>query len=166
MNILDAYDQINRWIAESSGAPIDIGVEERCSFSRSRLFNENDLRDFESSSGVALPHQYRTFLKSVGAAKLFAVGGSGIEVLSPSEIKGFSKKVFYNFGDDLYPNLLLAVSMPRFGYFGGFLVGEAEIKDYSVFYPDEPPELWIEEADFVQFDRWIVNLVKSKGEEL
>lgn len=163
MNILDAYDQINRWIAASSGSPIDVGLEdwESC-FSRLRSFNEDDLLDFESNNGVKLPGQYRSFLKDVGSADLFG----GVVVLSPAEIKRFSRSVFQNFGEDPFPSLFLAVSMPRFGYFGGFLLERAGVENFAVFYPEVPPELWIDEADFVQFDQWIIRLVESKARSI
>jgi hypothetical protein len=162
MDIFDAYAQINQWIVESSGELIDIGVNDEYRFSRLALFEESDLRHFESSAGLVLPKQYREFLKNVGSVNLFVWLGSGIRILAPSEIKDWSEKVFHNFGDDPYPDLLLALSMPAFGYYGGFLATMPGLDNYSVFYPDVPPELWIEEANFVEFDQWIIRLVDSK----
>jgi hypothetical protein len=163
VEILEVFDQINRWIEESMGELIDIGLEDRCCFSRRRLFEESELRSFEERENLILPTQYRDFLKSVGSSRLFAIGGSGIDILEPSEIREWSQAVFDNYGDDPYPDLMLAVSMPRWGYFGGFQLAESEEENYSVFFPEVPPELWIEEADFLAFNEWIARVVESKA---
>lgn len=68
------------------------------------------------------------------------------------------KPGFENYGDDLYPELLIAVSLPALGYFGGFYQGMHSDRNFSIFYPDVPPEMWIEEADFIDFNDRIIFL--------
>lgn len=167
MNISDAYDQLNAWISTSNGSHIDIGGDERYSFSRLKNITEDELSKFESRSNLKLPDDYKSFLINVGCVNIFVgENTAGIEILSPSDIEEFSKSVFYNFGDDLYPVLLLTTSIPKLGYFGGFWM-EGESKDnYGIFYPETPPELWIEECEFINFDDWIIKLVEYKSKKI
>ncbi|MFD0707157.1 SMI1/KNR4 family protein [Photorhabdus luminescens] len=167
MNIVDAYNQMNLWINSSNGEVINIGNSEKYSFTRLKLFSDAELYQFESDTKIKLPEQYKCFLINVGTVDIFSTDiDSGIEILSPLDVKNFSKSVFYNFGDDLYPNLLLTTSIPKFGYFGGFWTENQSNDNYSIYYPYIPPEFWIEEADFISFNEWFIRLVESKGKKL
>ncbi|GKW26501.1 hypothetical protein PEC311524_40950 [Pectobacterium carotovorum subsp. carotovorum] len=167
MNIKEACDKLNEWILLSNGLPIDIGASEKFSFSRKKILNKNELSNFEKVSKINLPDDYKFFLITVGSIDIF-IGevSSGIEIQSPFDVKGFSKSVFDNYGDDLFPDLFLTTSIPKFGCFGGFLLdGESE-GNYGIFYPETPPELWIEECDFMSFNDWVVNLVDFKSKKI
>ncbi|WP_248466162.1 SMI1/KNR4 family protein [Pectobacterium versatile] len=167
MNIKEAYDKLNEWISLSNGVPIDVGISEKSSFSRSKFLNEIELSDFERVNKIKLPDDYKNFLISVGSVDIF-VGevSSGIEILSPFDVKVFSKSVFDNYGDDLFPDLFLTTSIPKFGYFGGFLLEDDSGSNYGIFYPETPPELWIEECDFISFNDWVIRLVEFKLKEI
>ncbi|MDR0782295.1 MAG: SMI1/KNR4 family protein [Propionibacteriaceae bacterium] len=163
MDIFEAYAQINQWIAESSGKLIDIGLDEKYGFTRFRLFSESDLQAFEESTNLLLPEQYREFLKNVGSSNLFGWrGASGIDILSPFDIEELSKD-FLGGGYELYPDLLVVVLYHWLEYFGGFLRTISGLADYSMFFLDVPPEGWLEEAVFVEFNEWIIMLVEHKA---
>ncbi|MEQ9880354.1 SMI1/KNR4 family protein [Pectobacterium aroidearum] len=167
MNIKEACDKLNEWISLSNGLPIDIGVSEKFSFARDKFFNEIELSDFEQKNKIKLPDDYKSFLISVGSVDVF-IGEltAGVEILSPFDVEKFSKSVFDNYGDDLFPDLFLTTSIPKLGYFGGFLLGGDLGEDYGIFYPETPPELWIEECDFMSFNDWIIKLVEFKSKKI
>ncbi|ACX86906.1 hypothetical protein Pecwa_1092 [Pectobacterium parmentieri WPP163] len=167
MNINDACLILNEWVFLSNGVMIDIGADEKYSFTRNAYLSESELSFFENESKIKLPGEYKEFLIAVGSVDIF-VGevSSGIEILSPFDVKKFSKSVFENYGDDLFPNLFLTTSIPKLGYFGGFLLDGDLGNNYGVFYPETPPELWIEECDFISFNDWIVRLIEFKSKKI
>ncbi|MEX0448124.1 SMI1/KNR4 family protein [Xenorhabdus sp. SGI246] len=167
MKIVDAYNLLNEWIVKSNGELIDLGDGELFSFILKKKFNHTELTNFESNNNLLLPDEYKDFLENVGSVDIFSSEiTAGIEVLEPAEIKSFSKEVFEGYGEDLYPNLLLTTSIPKTGYFGGFWMLEESESCYSIFYPDVPPEYWIEEAEFSSFNEWIIKLVRSKSKKI
>lgn len=167
VSILEAYEQLNKWINKSNGKYIDIGEENDYSFSKVKSFTKSELIDFEFENDITLPDEYKRFLIDVGAVDIFvSEKTAGIEILLPGSIRSFSKSVFYNFGEDLYPRLLLTTSIPRLGYFGGFLIDENRNDNYGIFYPEIPSEFWIDECEFINFNKWVVNLVKSKSKDI
>ena len=161
IDINEAYIQLNSWIDKSNGKPIQISDGMEYSFIRKRKFTKSDFKDIN----INYPSQYIDFLIIVGEVELFIEDSLGIEIFGIDEVQNFSKQVFENFGDDLYPSLLLAVSLPTLGYFGGFYKEIDKNKNFSIFYPDIPAELWIEEADFIDFNEWIIFLVTTKNQE-
>ncbi|WP_323637276.1 SMI1/KNR4 family protein [Pectobacterium polaris] len=167
MNIKEACDKLNEWISLSNGLPIDVGANEKFSFSRNAFFNESELSDFEIVMKIILPADYKAFLISVGSIDIF-VGevSSGIEILSPFDVREFSKSVFDNYGNDLFPDLFLTTSIPKFGYFGGFLLHGDSGSNYGVFYPETPSELWVEECDFMSFNDWVIKLIDFKSTKI
>lgn len=167
MNILEAYEQLNKWIDESNGKYIDIGEENDYYFYKVEKFTKSGLIDFEIENNITLPDEYKRFLINVGAVDIFvSEKTAGIEILSPGSIKLFSKSVFYNFGEDLYPHLLLTTSIPRLGCFGGFLIDKNRNDNYGIFYPEIPSEFWMDECEFINFNEWVVSLVKSKLKDI
>ncbi|EPD6619740.1 SMI1/KNR4 family protein [Salmonella enterica subsp. enterica] len=167
MNILEAYWQLNFWIDKSNGDYIDVGTGERYAFSRLTIFTEDELSAFELNNNLRLPDNYKNFLIHVGCVNIFSgENTAGIEILSPTDIKEFSKSVFFNFGDDLYPTLLLTTSIPKLGYFGGFWMEKESKDNYGIFYPEIPSELWIEECDFIDFDNWVIKIVEYKSKKI
>lgn len=160
-DILYAYTQLNNWIEESQGKVIEIAEGIKYSFIRKRKFSHSDFKNLN----ICYPSQYLDFLINVGEVELFIDDTLGIEVLGVDKIKEFSKEVFEDYGDDLYPDILLTVSLPSLGYFGGFCNNIKGNKKFSIFYPDIPADLWVEEADFIDFNEWIIFLVNSKNQE-
>ena len=160
-NIQNAYLQLNDWIEKSQGNPITIGENINCAFLRKRTFTKADFINID----LHYPAQYIDFLINVGEVELFIEHGLGIEFSGIDKIQAFSNLVFENYGDDLYPELLLAISLPALGYFGGFYQGIHSDHNFSIFYPDVPPEMWIEEADFMDFNDWIIFLVHTKNQK-
>lgn len=156
----DIYKQLNHWIALSNGELIEIGREQKYAFTRTAVWQEDKLQAFEERQAIQLPEDYKRFLLEVGSVELF-VGevSAGIEILSPHDVEAFSATVFSNYGDDLFPELFLTTSMPKWGYFGGFLLARESVDNYGIFYPEIPAELWIEEGDFVSFNDWMTQLV-------
>ncbi len=157
------YEMLNGWLDESRGLFIEIGGTQPFSFARSSPVSMSELLAFEAEKKQSLPRDYKTFLLEVGAVNLFSTQcGSGIDILAPWDIESFSKQVFRNYGEDPYPTLLLTTSIPQFGYFGGFWTERDESENYAIFYPEIPPELWVEEAEFKGFDEWIARLAELK----
>lgn len=164
MNIAEAYNLLNLWIQESNGKSIDIKAENDFKFLLKKTFSEADILLFEQTKKTKLPTEYRNFLLKVGAVEIFAFEDyAGIEILSPFDIESFSKDVFDNAGENLYPELLLTSSIPRFGCFGGFLTEKNNNENFSIFYSDVPTDFWIIEAEFKSFDKWIIDMVKNKS---
>ncbi|CEE95295.1 SMI1/KNR4 family protein [Xenorhabdus bovienii] len=167
MEIINSYNLLNEWIDKSKGDLIDLGDGELFSFSLKEKLSHSEIINFEYENNISLPNEYKDFLESVGSVDIFSSDiTAGIEILAPAEIKNFSKEVFEGYGDDLYPNLLLTTSIPKTGYFGGFWMQGNNKDCYSIFYPDIPPEYWIEEAEFLSFNSWIVKLVESKSRRI
>ncbi|GKX60219.1 SMI1/KNR4 family protein [Leminorella grimontii] len=163
MNINEAYEQLDNWIEKSQGTLIDISLPHKYSFSRVESFSEEALLSFESKNDIKLPIEYREFLKRVGSVDILSTEKTaGIEILSPYVIRGFSKEVFDNAGDDLYPDLLLMTSMPKTGDVGGFWMKGNCIQNYGIFYPEIPPEFWIEDTEFTTFNDWFIELIEEK----
>ncbi|ECI4153374.1 SMI1/KNR4 family protein [Salmonella enterica] len=163
MNINEAYEQLNVWIDLSQGILIDVGLPHKYSFSRTESFSEDRLISFESQNNISLPTEYREFLKEVGAVDILSTEKTaGIEILSPYTIRGFSKEVFDNAGDDLYPDLLLTTSMPKTGDVGGFWMKGDPIQNYGIFYPEMPPEFWVKDTEFTTFNDWFIELIEEK----
>ncbi|NGZ77412.1 SMI1/KNR4 family protein [Saccharibacillus alkalitolerans] len=162
--IIEAYDQINAWIRASQGSFIELENGQPYRFARRRTFTGKELEAFEQSSGLELPAEYKRFLIGVGAVELFAEPlGAGIEIIGPDEIADFSEKALGSRGDGLYPKLLLAVSMPKFGCFGGFRPGSERDERYGVFRSAAPPKQGIEADGFTAFDDWLVKLVENRA---
>lgn len=158
-----ACHRLNAWIALSRGRLIDTGHAEQQAFRKVRPVHAAELCEFEQARHIRLPESYGRFLLEVGAVEIFSEEKTaGIEILPPAEIPDFSASVFSNYGDNLFPQVLLAVSLPKFGYFGGFLM-DRKTQNYSLFYPDVPPELWIEESEPVDFEDWLIQLVNSRA---
>lgn len=168
MEFDEACDQLNDWIERSHGHLIDIGNADGFFGFRSLQKNFDwHIRDFQEKYRILLPEDYAFFLKKIGTARLFTGEyTAGMEILSPADIEHFSESIFENAGDNLFPDLLLVVSIPKTGAFGGFWCHEKSDRNYGIFYPDVPPELWIEETDFTSFRRWIISTVNEKGSYL
>ncbi|MCQ4087374.1 SMI1/KNR4 family protein [Saccharibacillus sp. JS10] len=162
--IIEAYDQINAWIRASEGQFIELDNGESYRFMRKRIFTAQELESFEQRSGIELPAEYKRFLIGVGGVELF-VGPltAGIKVIGPDEIEEFSREVFKDQGKDLYPDLLLGISIAKLGHYGGFRPNYDRDERFGVFYPEIPADQWIEECEFGAFDDWIANLVDSRG---
>lgn len=166
MNIEECYDQLNNWIKQSNGSFIHID-DRKFSFSKISPFSSDELSEFETNNHIQLPNDYKRFLIEVGAVDIFVGELSvGIEILSPSNIKSFSKSVFDNYGDDLYPEILLTTSIPKFGYLGGFWMNAKSKENDGIFFPEIPPELWIEECDFLSFNDWLIQFIQSRSKDV
>ncbi len=168
MNFESACTQLSNWVNQSNGNPIDIGAEDDLfSFQPLKKDFEKEIFDFEKKYNISLPEDYVFFLRNVGTARFF-IGeySAGMEVISPGDIEKFPDLVFENTGEYLFPELLLVVSIPKTGAFGGFWMPEKRNENYSIFHSEAPPEYWIEEADFISFQSWIISIVKEKGEYL
>lgn len=165
--IIEAYDQINAWIRASEGQFIDLDNGESYRFMRKKGYSGHELEAFEAESGVELPPEYKRFLIGVGTVELF-VGplSAGIEVLGPEELQAFSNRIFEGFGEALYPDLLPAVSIPKFGGFGGFKRDAERAERYGVFYPEGRPKSQLKTSGFGAFDEWVADLVESRAKRI
>lgn len=126
-----------------------------------------EIADFEASVGKRLPAEYAEFLSMVGAGRLFIDDrGRGIDFLPLGELGKFSKSVFDNFGTDPFPDLMLAVSLPRVGGFGGFALDEGGNNEncFSVFSSEDDPSEWVAAgATFNSFSSWLIVVTQSHG---
>lgn len=162
--IIEAYDRINAWIRTSEGQFIELDNGESYRFVRHRTFTGRQLEDFEQKSGIVLPPEYKRFLIGVGAVELFAGPlSAGIQVLGPDELADFSRAAFAGSGDDPYPALLPAVSMPEFGTLGGFHPENERERRYVVLEAEDLPGKGTKLPRLMAFDDWIADLAESRG---
>lgn len=160
------YLLLEEWLKNSEDGAIVIDGDEY-SFNVIERFSNLDLLRFEIESNIKLPNQYKEFLLRFGAIELFSSDySSGIEILSPYKVKEFSEDIFDNYGVNPYPNLFVSVNISSVGWFGGFDLTQETESNFSVFFPETPPELWIEEATFISFNSWLKKIISSNGEIL
>lgn len=113
-----------------------------------------------------MPADYATFLSTVGAGRLFVDDhGLGIDFVPLEQQRASSRAVFHNFGDDPFPDLLLAVHLPGVGGFGGFVLdGSApDERNFSVFSAEDDPSAWVDEAALCSFGDWLTGMCESNG---
>ena len=89
----------------------------------------------------------------------------GFDFLSPNELYDWSQQVFEGTDCNLFPNILITISIPRTGEQAGFLLTK-ENENFGVFFPDIPPGEWEEDTEFEKFEDWLENLMKEKLEEM
>ena len=122
--------------------------------------------DFEKKYKVKFPKIYREFLLTVGSCTLFQDELlPGFDFLAPNELYDFTQQVFEGTDCNLFPNILITISIPRTGEQAGFLLTK-ENENFGVFFPDIPPEEWEEDTEFEKFEDWLENLMKEKLEEI
>jgi len=105
----------------------------------------DEINDFEEKYKVKFPKIYREFLLTVGSCT--------------------SQQVFEGTDCNLFPNILITISIPRTGEQAGFLLTKGN-ENFGVFFPDIPPEEWEEDTEFEKFEDWLENLMKEKLEEM
>ena len=89
----------------------------------------------------------------------------GFDFLAPNELYDWSQQVFEGTDCNLFPNILITISIPRTGEQAGFLLTK-ENENFGVFFPDIPFEEWEEDTEFEKFEDWLENLMKEKLEEI
>ena len=89
----------------------------------------------------------------------------GFDFLAPNELYDWSQQVFEGTDCNLFPNILITISIPRTGDQAGFLLTK-ENENFGVFFPDIPSEKWEEDTEFEKFEDWLENLMKEKLEEI
>ena len=89
----------------------------------------------------------------------------GFDFLAPNELYDWSQQVFEGTDSNLFPNILITISIPRTGEQAGFLLTK-ENENFGVFFPDIPSEEWEEDTEFEKFEDWLENLMKEKLEEI
>jgi len=82
-----------------------------------------------------------------------------------ADVDKWSQQVFEGTDCNLFPNILITISIPRTGEQAGFLLTK-ENENFGVFFPDIPPEEWQEDTEFEKFEDWLENLMKEKLEEI
>lgn len=126
----------------------------------------DEINGFEEKYKVKFPKIYREFLLTVGSCTLFqAELLPGFDFLSPNELYDWSQQVFEGTDCNLFPNILITISIPRTGEQAGFLLTK-ENENFGVFFPDIPSEEWEEDTEFEKFEDWLENLMKEKLEEM
>ena len=126
----------------------------------------DEINDFEKKYKVKFPKIYREFLLTVGSCTLFQDELlPGFDFLAPNELYDWSQQVFEGTDCNLFPNILITISIPRTGEQAGFLLTK-ENENFGVFFPDIPPEEWEEDTEFEKFEDWLENLMKEKLEEI
>ena len=137
-------------------------------FERGTIATDADVTTFQDRHGVMLSAHYRTFITTVGASRLFIdERGNGIDFIGLDQLQAYSERIFYNFGDDLFPDLLLIASLPGIGAWGG-LIPSTDDPDFALLWPDTDPATWnsrVEET-YIRFSKWIVEITKSSGEKV
>lgn len=166
MTYAEALQQLNDWIRQSSGSPIPLPSGESYGFERMRLYTEADLSEFEGQHGFRFPDSYRVFLQQVGACNLF-VGryGPHCSSIPIHDIPDHMREVFETRANP-YPDLVLPIWLSG-GLEAGFDLRTPAADRFSVFTPDEDPDEWLSEvSSWTHFDKWLVQLVSSSGEDV
>lgn len=151
------YQQINAWIEQSQGMEIEIGTGQKFAFVRYRSISSQELAQFP----VQYPQAYQDFLVNVGEVELFIDNGLGIEFLAFEKIEVLSAEICQTWSN-FYPQLLICLSMPALGWFAGFDLQQTILQNFSMFYSDVPIDLWLEEAEFQDFNTWLICLIESQ----
>ena len=155
MKFETALQTIKQLLKQSNGKPIKYGKSEFIFKSKSPI-TAQQIEHFEKSYQLSLPSSYKTFALELGACSIFENEyGIGYEFLSPSEFLAYSQAVFGNTGTNLFPNIVLVV---RNRAIAGFLTTQSQA-NFAEFYADTPPEYWIEESEFCDFENWINHLL-------
>ena len=89
----------------------------------------------------------------------------GFDFLAPNELYDWSQQVFEGTDCNLFPNILITISIPRTGEQAGFLLTK-ENENFGVFFPGIPPEEWEADTEFEKFEDWLENLMKEKLKEI
>ena len=82
-----------------------------------------------------------------------------------ADVDKWSQQVFEGTDCNLFPNILITISIPRTGEQAGFLLTKKN-ENFGIFFPDIPPEEWEEDTEFEKFEDWLENLMKEKLEEI
>lgn len=82
-----------------------------------------------------------------------------------ADVDKWSQQVFEGTDCNLFPNILITISISRTGEQAGFLLTK-ENENFGIFFPDIPPEEWEEDTEFEKFEDWLENLMKEKLEEI
>lgn len=164
LEFTQACAQLAQWTEQSQGQPIDIGMDKSYAFSREKLFMASEIARLQATYSVEFHPAYTYFLQVVGAARLF-IGEytAAVEFVALDKLQHWSAVVFENYGEDPFPQLLLCAGLLNYNFYAGFDLTRAE-GNFAFFYPDVDPEYWLEDADFVDFQAWVIHLVQSKGE--
>ena len=128
-------------------------------FERRTFVEKSEIKEFENRYKIKLPKAYLEFIQTVGSYSIFMDKYKlGIKIFSPNEIKEFSDKVFNGTGVDLFPDLLIIGSTSTAQC--GFDLKQPA-NNFSVFYSDIPPENWLEDSKFEEFEEWIDMIVSG-----
>ncbi|MDO4783275.1 MAG: SMI1/KNR4 family protein [Capnocytophaga felis] len=153
---------ISDLIVKSNGTPIQYG-KEKYGFKRRYYVSEQEIFTFENTYNIKIPKAYKEFLLTVGSCSLFIMEktGNGYDFLAPNEVHDWSNIVFTGTDCNLFPEILLTVSIPALGHQAGFLTTK-DSDNFGEFYPDIPPEYWIEDTDFYNFEEWLEGLLQER----
>ena len=165
MNFADACTLLLQHLRNHSQTPLVVG-DRKCLFEARQTSSDSELDASEKLHGVSWPASYRSFMKTVGASRLFIDEyGRGLDVVALDKLQDFSRDVFDNFGVDPFPTLVLVVSIPRIGSFGGITTERSGNTDnFAVFSPEDDPALWLEEASYVDFGSWVAQITDTNGD--
>ncbi|WP_135229951.1 SMI1/KNR4 family protein [Deinococcus fonticola] len=155
----DVYNKLNNWLDKSQGKEIVLDQKRPRAFERVKRHTPQDITEFEVKTGKPLPQPYATFLKDVGACRLFLLGGIGVEFLCLDEMAAFYTLAFP--GEDFNDvDFLLPVTISAYG--SHLLMrsdGKIALSDVDML-----PEDWDEFLEsWVDFDEWLSHLVNSGG---
>lgn len=156
---------IQNLIESSNGNLINYGnskfiFKKRCSVSI------EEVASFEEKYKINIPKSYKEFLLTLGSCSLFQDELlPGFDFLAPNELYDWSQQVFEGTDCNLFPDILITISIPRTGEQAGFVLAK-EKENFGVFFPDIPPEEWESDTEFEKFEDWLENLMKEKLEEV
>jgi hypothetical protein len=167
MNFDDACNLLQGFVIKHTSLPLVVDGQGFL-FEAGPRYTPTAISIFEHSVGKKLPEDYVKFLTTVGPGRFFIDDrGRGIDFVPLEKIQEFSKSVFDNFGDDLFPELLLVLSLPRVGGFGGFALDlPNRSRDcFSVFSAEDDPAEWVADATLCSFTQWLIRVCDSNGRQ-
>lgn len=114
-NFKNILSEIQNLINSSNGNLINYG-KSKFLFQKRKDVSLDEITNFEEKFKVNIPKPYKEFLLTIGSCTLFQDELlPGFDFLAPSEFYDWSQQVFEGTGCNLFPDILITVSIPRTG---------------------------------------------------
>ncbi|MBS9774092.1 MAG: SMI1/KNR4 family protein [Tenacibaculum sp.] len=161
--------EINKLIEKNNGKPILLNENDEDThwFKCNKKYTKIEIEQWEKSTNIPLPKEYKEFLITVGACELYFNNYGGIEFYQLEKLKSFAEEVFGGDWENPFPKLLFIGSIFNTGDIIGYNLTKKSKNNLSVygvweFYPEE----WLNNInEFVSLSYYLQQLVNSNGKK-